>query len=168
MTTSQQLLLVLAYLLPIVLLAIILLRAPIKQAFKTLVLLSLPVFYVVHFYALSNLLGWPADQALPEPFVLMGHQIIQPDKRTDNPGRIILWARPPDSDQSRLYHQPYTRDLHQQLVASDFRKAEGKQQIGTRKDGGTGTPGDSQGGSDRIRIEDDKRKSPPPKASSSS
>ena len=57
--------LTLAYLLPVLLLGLLLLRADLVHWQKGLLLAALPVFYIVHYLAIANLGGWPSTQTLP-------------------------------------------------------------------------------------------------------
>lgn len=143
--------LTLAYLLPVLLLAVILLRAQLAQWHKAALLALLPLFYVLHYTGISNLSGWPTTQALPERFILLGQQVTQPDKRSGTPGHIHMWVQTLDGRRSRLYVLPYSRQLHQKLVTAEARAGQGLQQVGIRHSTNKGSQ--PQAGSERGEID---------------
>lgn len=155
--------LVLAYLLPLVLLALLLLRCPLSQPVKIILLLTLPLFYVGHYLGLETLPGWPADTLPPDGFVLLGERIEQPDRAKGTPGRIELWALPPGSRRSRLYELPYTLELHEKLVEAQQRSNDGHPQQGRRQQGGTVANPDNRDIGGTWHFEDAPRKRLPPK-----
>ena len=54
----------------------------------TIVLTS--VFYVVTYYSLPGLLGWPTSQNPPAQFRLLAAHVEQPDKEKNTTGAIYL------------------------------------------------------------------------------
>ena len=161
---SLQTLLILAYLLPLVLLALVLVHASLRQWQKVLILLLLPLFYIGHYLGTEQLAGWPSQQTPPAEFRLLGQQISEPDKREGTAGFIRLWTQQPGAQRSRLYELPYSKQLHQQLVAAQARQAQGKQQMGRRKGGAAGKP--AEDGSAPAQYEFFDRKAPRPPAKS--
>lgn len=155
--------LVVAYLLPLILLALLLLRCPLSQPVKIALLLALPLFYIGHYLGLETLPGWPADTSPPDGFLLLGERIEQPDKASGTPGRIELWALPPGSQRSRLYELPYTRSLHEKLVDAEQRRSDGHPQQGRRQQGGSVAKPDSNDVGGTWRFEDAPRRRLPPK-----
>ena len=123
-------LLVAAYLAPLLLLGLLLLRARLAQWQKVLLLASLPLFYVAHYHGLDDLVGWPSHAPLPETFVLLGQQVREPDKGAGMAGHIRLWIRAEGEERSRLHQLAYSKDLHQRLAIAMQRQARGIQQIG--------------------------------------
>ncbi len=155
--------LVVAYLLPLVLLTLLLLRCPLSQPARVALLLALPLFYIGHYLGLETLPGWPVPAPPPDGFVLLGERIEQPDKASGNPGRIELWALPPGSERSRLYELPYSRDLHEELVKARQRSSDGHPQQGRRRQGGTVANRENRDIGGTWRFEDAPRKRLPPK-----
>jgi hypothetical protein len=154
--------LIAAYILPLLLVAFLLARSPLRQWQKALLLAALPVFYVLHYHAIAELRGWPTEQALPERFRLLGQQVTQPDKRSGDPGNIRLWVQVDSGRPSRLYQLPYSRKLHQQLAAAEMRAAKGRQQVG-RRNGNNGPRSEASAPEQRIEFSDLPRTSPPAK-----
>lgn len=166
MGTGDQLLLSIAYLLPLALGGLLLASSSLRQGVKTLVLVLLPLFYIAHYLGSAQLGGWPSHQPLPDHFVLLGQQINEPDKRNSEPGFIRLWIQQEGQPSSRLYQLPYDKQMHQQLVGAAQRQAEGKQQVGQRQPSGTQPgSGDPSPGSE-FRFEDRQSRRPPAKPSS--
>lgn len=165
---SIQLILILAYLLPVALLGLLLDRSRLRQAHKALLLALLPLFYIGHYLGIGELAGWPSDSPLPEQFILLGQKITEPDKRTQQPGNIQLWIQAADDEPSRLYQLPYSKDMHQQLVSAAQRQANGRQQVGRRTSGSQQGQGEPQGATEQYRFEDRRTRRPPAKSAATS
>ena len=75
-------------------------------------------FYLWHYQALQDYLGWPAGNALPQKFEMLGSLIVEPDLKRDEPGGIYLWVR--DLERERLipraYRLPYRKELHRKVA----------------------------------------------------
>jgi hypothetical protein len=134
MNTIHMVAMTLVYLLPVALATSLLTTQGRRHRrwLLTAVLLALPVFYVGHYLLLQQLPGWPSRAALPQQFRLLGFDIIEPDTRAGESGRILLWINAAESDQPRVHQLAYRKDLHQKLVAASQRQAEGRTQLGTR------------------------------------
>ena len=83
--------------------------------------------------SLSNLLGWPSDQSLPEKFQVHWIEIKEPNKRTGDKGCVYVWATSSagehheedgwrtlfvyfqnyDPTEPRAYRLNYSRELHE-------------------------------------------------------
>lgn len=72
-------------------------------------------------------LGWPTS-AKPEG-TLVGGFVREPDP--GDPGEIDLLLLPPGANHPRLFKQPYTRQLHQQLVGA-LQAAQHGERIGVK------------------------------------
>ena len=98
MNVGTQLGLVLAYLLPTVLVAWLLTKILNKHRRTAVVILTmLPLFYIGHYLLLEQLQGWPSTSRLPDSFRLIAYEALEPDKRTRDPGRILVWVQADDS-----------------------------------------------------------------------
>jgi len=152
--------LTLLYLLPVSLLALLLTHrvSGYPRWLITVVLLALPAFYVGHYHLLEQMQGWPSDAPLPQRFRLLGFDVTEPDTGKGETGRVLLWVQAPDSVSPRAHRLPYSKDLHQELVAAgQRRKNSGRTQIGTHQratPGATDRPASEP--QERIRFEDAK------------
>ncbi len=155
-------LLILAYLLPVLLAAVLLLRCRLPQWTRVLLLLALPLFYIGHYLGLKTLPGWPSADPLPTRFELLGERIQTPDAAAGTGGYIELWVLPQDAKVSRLFRLPYSRVMHERLRKARQQRAEGKRQQGVREAGATPGEGSPQPGSE-WRFRDLPRRSLPPK-----
>lgn len=155
--------LTLAYLLPVLLVSLVLIKAQLPQWQKASLLAALPLFYGLHYHGISNLSGWPTSESLPERFLLLGQKVVQPDKRDGSPGHINLWIQIGDDPRSRLYELPYSRELHEKLVLAESRAAQGRQQMGIRRTTGEGSQPHADSDRGQIEFTDRPRNRPPEK-----
>jgi hypothetical protein len=125
----------LLYLIPVALVALLLTaqRRPHAPWLLTAVLLALPAFYMGHYLLLQQIQGWPSSAPLPQQFRLLAFDISEPDPKTERAGQILLWVHGGSSDQPRVHHLAYRKDLHQELIAAGKRQVEGRPQIGIRR-----------------------------------
>ena len=98
----------------------------------TMILMSLYFCLSVGF-SVSDFMGWPTDEDLPEKFRVYWLVIDEPDPKRDDGGNIYVWLQPDletegthdswhdyllsfyDGDsEPRAYRLPYTRELHEQ------------------------------------------------------
>ena len=162
--SNTSALLVAAYVAPLILLGLLLLRTRLAQWQKALLLAFLPLFYIAHYQGLEDLVGWPSHERLPQTFALLGQQVREPDKQHGTPGYIRLWVRAEGEERSRLYQMAYSKDMHQRLADAKQRQARGIQQIG-RQVAATGNERASGQPVETIRFEDRQTPRPPAKAS---
>ena len=73
-------------------------------------------FFVVSYYSIIGIMGWPVEDTLPERFQLHWAKINEPDKLLDTPGAIYLWVE--ELDQAnipmgvpRAHKLPYSEPL---------------------------------------------------------
>jgi hypothetical protein len=73
-------------------------------------------FFIVTYYSIIDIMGWPVKDDMPEKFQLHWARIIEPDKLMNTPGAIFLWVEELD-DQNipfgipRAFRLPYTVPL---------------------------------------------------------
>ena len=48
-------------------------------------------FYLVTLRTLPGFYGWPTAEPLPDNFILIGHQVMEPENETDK-GAIYIWV----------------------------------------------------------------------------
>ena len=136
-----QLGLAFVYVLPLVLVAWIWLGGKRSSQFRLPLLVLLPVFYWVHWQAVSDLIGWPSSEALPNTFEMVSAVVVEPDVQQAEDGEIYLWIRPRLRGKPRAYVLPYSRELHELVHASNQKIAQGIRQQGSvrgRERGGNG------------------------------
>ena len=109
---------------------------PVKAA--TIVITS--IFYVIAYFSIPPLLGWPTEAELPDKFKLNAVYVEQPDKITDKDGAIYLWATRIDnleaSGEPRSYRLPYSDPLYEQVNEARTKMKKGIEQMGeVRKPG---------------------------------
>lgn len=73
-------------------------------------------FFIVSYYSIIEMMGWPVEAKLPERFQLHWARINEPDKLLNTPGAIYLWAETLDESNipigiPRAYKLPYTEPL---------------------------------------------------------
>jgi hypothetical protein len=124
-----------------------------------MILLSLYFCLSVGF-SVSEFMGWPTRNNLPEKFFVHWLVVDEPDSKTGDEGNIYIWLKKnPDVDnehdswedyllsfydgdsQPRAYRMPYTRDLHEQAQEAIGMIRQGKGVGGTRE----GLEGEGEG-----------------------
>ena len=148
MSTAMVLLTSIAYVVPLVLLALILAATPPRPRLLVIgVLSALPVFYGGHYLLLQAVQGWPSGAPLPEQFELLAFQIDEPRVKGNEPGQILLWVVATEATRPRVHHFPYSKAMHQSLIEAGQRQARGTPQVGQRV---TRPPGASGGNAPRA------------------
>jgi hypothetical protein len=151
---------VLLYLVPVALLALLLAGAETRPRWLVVTAICcLPVFYGVHFLLLEKLQGWPSGAELPAAFELLAFTVEEPQPGANQAGHILIWARETDADSPRVHRLDYDRDLHENLSDAGERIASGTVQYGKR----TTSVSDSGGATDRV-IDGYRFSSQPPKS----
>jgi len=131
MSTLAVVALTLLYLFPLALLGLLLARwSALPRWLVTLLLVSLPLFYIGHYQALKSMQGWPSNAPPPRAFHLLASEVREPDPATEDRGEILLWVRATDTGKTRLHRLPYNRELHRGLQQAGRELAAGHPQVG--------------------------------------
>lgn len=91
---------------------------------KVLGIVVVTAAYLLVYFSLPRMLGWPTDSQVPRRFELHGVYIQDPDKTTGNPGTVFFWATDlaPGADaRPRAFRMPFTASFK-----SVFEEANGK------------------------------------------
>jgi len=137
--TASLLALAMAYVFLLFLVLLAIFRSEIGPGLK-LVLASLCLgFYLWHYNALQDYLGWPAADGIPENFELISSIVVEPNQKSDEDGGIYLWVRDLDGDQlvPRSFRLPYQKLLHQQVDDTMRRQQQGERFVGKPRVGGS-------------------------------
>ncbi len=140
---------------------------------KAVAIVTTCAFFAVAYLSIEALLGWPTEQIVPARHVLHWAHIVEPDRRTDNPGAIYLWLEAvDDADETtgvpRAYALPYSRELHKKVTDAKKRIGKGRRQRGQVQAQGPeeqGRPG-SRNRAPRIEFHDLPPPLPPVKEAS--
>ena len=68
--TGNLIVLTVTYVFGLFVLLLLLIRSRLSFTTRTLVILAGSAFYVIHFFSLNTLQGWPSQSSLPEEFTL--------------------------------------------------------------------------------------------------
>jgi len=102
----------------------------------TIVLTS--VFYVVTYYSLPAILGWPTSQNPPLQFRLLATHVAQPDKEKNTSGTIYLWlskiTNMTELSEPRAYEFDYSTELHEKIIHANAKLDNDIAQIGEFKE----------------------------------
>ncbi len=116
----------------IALLLLLLLKSRLALPLKTGAVIIATLFYWLQYSSLQQFAGWPVSGELPEEFVLIAAEVIEPNKSTGEPGVMYWWIResgdlerPP-----RVYQLPYVNQVHQQAAEVLNEQKKGGQFIG--------------------------------------
>jgi hypothetical protein len=153
--------LVAAYVLVALLLLILCLYTPWSWRVKAAMVALVSAFYLVTYYSMPPLLGWPTAADLPKRFNLVAIFVNEPDKTTGAPGEIFLWATDlasgPTGAEPRAYRVPFSNELHTRVVEAGNKMRKGLPQVGEINEeppGPSARPTDeSQGGQKSVAIE---------------
>ena len=74
-------------------LLLLLIRSRLSMTIRLAVVLAGGVFYLLHFFSLNELRGWPSDAPLPETFTLHAWQLQEPNPVQGQSGYIHLWVQ---------------------------------------------------------------------------
>lgn len=102
---------------------------PVKVA--TIVVTS--VFYLVTYFSIPPLLGWPTTQLLPERFRLLAVHIQEPNKTLNLDGEIYLWISEVGAranNKPRAFRLPYDEEMHAKAVEASTKLRKGLPQLG--------------------------------------
>ena len=74
------------------------------------------VFFVVSYYSIIDMMGWPVEARLPERFQLHWARVSEPDRLLNTPGAIYVWVEELDEQNiplgmPRAYKLPYSAPL---------------------------------------------------------
>jgi hypothetical protein len=83
---------------------------------KAAAILVSAVFFVSTSQSINGLMGWPTGERPPPRFSLTWSVVVEPDKKTNDPGHIYLWAQDLDGNNvaratPRSYQLPYSDAL---------------------------------------------------------
>jgi hypothetical protein len=97
-------------------------------------------FFGISIQAINGLTGWPTTQKLPARFNVLWTAIVEPDKKTNNPGWIYLWAAELDannvpSTRPRSYQLPYSDSLMRKITQAQEKRERGVDVMGRIDDG---------------------------------
>ncbi len=97
------------------------------------------VFFGVSYYAVNGLMGWPTPQKPPARFNLVSSRISEPDRRTNSPGHIYLWADEIDannipSGKPRSYQLTYSDALARKITGAQEKRDRGLDVMGQISD----------------------------------
>ena len=126
--------LVAAFVLTALLLLCVNLYSKFSWQIKAMLVVTVSAFYVVAYYSLPPLMGWPTDASLPKRFNLIATYVQEPNKTSGNPGHIFLWvtdiAKGPKRTEPRAYRMPFANDLHVKVVEAGTKVRKGVPQLG--------------------------------------
>jgi hypothetical protein len=97
-------------------------------------------FFGISIQAINGLTGWPTTQKLPARFNVLWTAVVEPDKKTNNPGSIYLWAAELDannvpSTRPRSYQLPYSDSLMRKITQAQEKRERGVDVMGRIDDG---------------------------------
>ncbi len=135
--TAKVLGLALSYAFIAFVLLLLLIRARLSMTARLTVVLAAAAFYLLHFFSLNSLRGWPTEDALPDAFTLHAFEFKEPNPAKGESGRIHLWIQSGDWQAPRAYSLPYSDQLHDRLEAAQKRRNDGYPQEGRANASGT-------------------------------
>ena len=141
--TASLFVLTVTYVFGLFVLLLLLIRSRLSFTTRALVILAGSAFYMIHFFSLNTLQGWPSQSSLPEEFTLHAWQIEEPNPAQDQAGQIYLWVQAQEWEAPRAYALPYSNELHDRLDTARARHDEGYTQQGQIDGSGSATFSDA-------------------------
>lgn len=141
--TGSLIVLTVTYVFGLFVLLLLLIRSRLSFTARASVLLAGSAFYVIHFFSLNTLQGWPSQSSLPEEFTLHAWQIEEPNPAQNQAGRIYLWVQAQEWEAPRAYALHYSNELHDRLDTARARHDEGYTQQGQIDGRGSATFSDA-------------------------
>ena len=127
-----------AYILLALLLLSINLYSKLSWHIKAATIVLTSVFYIVTYFSMPGLLGWPTSQNPPSQFRLLAAYVEQPDKEKNTKGAIYLWLSKiinmTDLTEPRAYEFDYSPELHEKIINVNAKLHKNIKQIGEFKD----------------------------------
>jgi hypothetical protein len=111
---------------------------------KAAAILLTGAFFAVSYHSINGLMGWPTAQRLPARFSLAWSVVVEPDKKTNDPGHIYLWAQELDANNvanaaPRSYRLPYSDVLARNVSHAQEMRDKGVDVMGRVDDRGPET-----------------------------
>ena len=132
--SSQLLLLALVYALLAFLLLALCLGTRWHWGLKAAMVLLVSGFYAFGHQTFKAVSGWPAEDELPQRFVLLSAVFDEPSPARGHKGAIYLWVNPMKDNQPlempRAFKLPYEKDLHRILGDGVKKARDGNTQLG--------------------------------------
>ena len=141
--TGNLIVLTVTYVFGLFVLLLLLIRSRLSFTARASVVLAGSAFYVIHFFSLNTLQGWPSQSSLPEEFTLHAWQVEEPNHSHNQVGQIYLWVQTQEWEAPRAYALPYSNELHDRLDTAQARHQEGYTQQGQADGSGSVTFSDS-------------------------
>lgn len=96
---------------------------------------------------LTDSLGWPVSDQLPDELQILGVEIREPSRSGAQDGAIYVWYKTyGDVTEPRNVRIEYTKDMHRTMAKAQAMLAQGEQVHMSRFKQGEGQPGESNDG----------------------
>ncbi|MBE31066.1 MAG: hypothetical protein CL401_07510 [Acidiferrobacteraceae bacterium] len=141
--TNSLIVLTSTYVFGLFVLLLLLIRSRLALKTRLSVVLAGSAFYLIHFFSLNTLQGWPSQSLLPEEFTLHAWQAEEPNSAQNRAGQIYLWVQTQEWEAPRAYALPYSNELHDRLDTARARHEEGYTQQGQIDGRGSATFSDA-------------------------
>jgi hypothetical protein len=123
----------------------LLIRTQLGLVLKLVAVVVVSVFYWIQYQSLQQYTGWPSHDDLPDEFVLISADVVEPDKQTGEEGVMYWWVRDADNLElpPRVFQLPYRAPLHEQ--SQDVVEEQQKGSVYVGRQDQSGSAGDSLG-----------------------
>lgn len=113
-------------------LSLLLFKSSLSLLVKMLLVVLVTTFYWVQYASLQQYAGWPVSDRLPEEFVLIATEVVEPNKQTGEAGTMYWWVKESgeSSQPPRVYQLPYKTEVHEQSAKVLTQQKQGGQFIG--------------------------------------
>jgi hypothetical protein len=106
---------------------------------KAAAIIITTVFFGVTYNSVNGLMGWPTTQKLPPRFNFVSSHVTEPDRRTQTPGHIYVWANELDvnnvpSGAPRSYQLDYSDTLARKITGAQEKRDQGLEVMGLASD----------------------------------
>lgn len=111
---------------------------------KSIVMVAFPLYALLLWQSLDSYLGWPAYEETPDRFILLKGAVREPNPLLQDEGAIYFWlidfpkesqrtkksfsffSYRADPREPRAHKLPYSRELHEMMLAIELLQRQGK------------------------------------------
>lgn len=130
----------------VVLLLGLLIRSDWGWGIKATATLMAGVIFIVSYFAILDMQGWPTVDTMPDEFELLSFYVDSPNPAIGKEGSIIIWTLEEGDKigtKPRAYSIDYDKELHKRLQQAMKEKGDGGRMQGQKRAKGKYPPSDA-------------------------
>lgn len=114
----------------------LLLRSKLHAALKFMAVFMVTAFYWIQYESLQQFTGWPSTDDLPQEFVLIASDVLEPNKQTGHPGIMYWWVKNNTNLQQppRVFQLSFDSEMHKEIQNIIEEQKKGSLYVGRKKE----------------------------------